>query len=122
MQVNTFQGSWTKEFFATGLFLEDKEEKNGNYLKKCGPLRVSQARSTSAADACAMKVDSLSGILRRERVSPGQDGMFAVGTLSLAASDTRPAVSLSTGLRRRGCSRSWRRRVCSRLPRRLASP
>jgi hypothetical protein len=35
VQVISFDGKWTKEWLGTGLFLEDNEQKDTNYLKKC---------------------------------------------------------------------------------------
>lgn len=34
VQVNTFQEGWKKEAIGTGLFVENFEEKSGNFLKK----------------------------------------------------------------------------------------
>jgi hypothetical protein len=33
--VNTVQEGWTKEFFGSGILVENNEQKDGNFLKKC---------------------------------------------------------------------------------------
>jgi hypothetical protein len=39
-QVNTVQEDWSKQFFGTGLLVENNEEQSGNFLKKCAPRRA----------------------------------------------------------------------------------
>jgi hypothetical protein len=49
--VNTVQEDWKKDFFGTGLLVENNEVKDGNFLKKCASA-VALAPSCSFALAC----------------------------------------------------------------------
>ena len=41
------QEGWTKEFFGSGILVENNEQKDGNFLKKC-VARATEAASTLA--------------------------------------------------------------------------